>query len=128
MTNIDRTPQPEARSDARAELADQLERRGFSASESVILQLASEDPAPAFRGLNAGQDGGLWVRWSTLQAGSYARFDPTGVFLGTVQLPDHDRILAVAHDRIAVLERSELGIESVAVYSTPSVESTSGLQ
>ena len=71
---------------------------------------------------------GAWPRMTSIACGctgdSNARghrcYTPCsireGMFLGRVILPPHEKIMAISADRILLLHRSELGIETLGVY------------
>ncbi|MGH7460358.1 MAG: hypothetical protein ACREMA_04930, partial [Longimicrobiales bacterium] len=61
----------------------------------------------------------LWVRRFSKAAATtepYCVFDSSGVFLGSVALPRHDRLLSVNGNRLVLLRKKEFGTEEIAVF------------
>ena len=119
ITSIDRTPDPERLATAKAALLEQLDRRGLASMESAVDVLGEGEDAPGFRGLATDDSDRVWVRWGQQPVEgqvTYAVFDSEGMFLGRALLPPHERILAIASDRILLLSRSALDIETVGLY------------
>ena len=119
LREVDRSPDPSRMEAAGRRAIEDLERRGVSVPQGAIEDLASGDRAPAFRGLAPDDQGQLWVRWGQQPNSAvalYAVFDAECRFLGSVSLPDHDRILHIARGRIVLLQRSSLDVETIAVH------------
>jgi hypothetical protein len=126
LVNVDRSPDPRRMEEAGARVLEALERRGVVVSEGAVRDLAGRDRAPAYRGLASDDRGHVWVRWGQQPDSSvalYAVFDPDGRFAGTVGLPPHERILDIARERIALLQRSSLDVETISVYALVSAAS-----
>lgn len=119
LANVDRAPDIERLSRAKARLLEQLDRRGLESMEGHADDMAAGEDAPTFRGLSTDDRHRLWVRWGRQPSPTrvlYAVFDAGGLFVGTVALPPHERILAIASDRIILLHRSALDVETLGVY------------
>lgn len=54
--------------------------------------------------------------FATLWACSADEPTRTATFVGTVRLPPHLQVLAISSDRLILLRRSALGVETLAVY------------
>lgn len=119
LENIDRAPDTQRLAEAKAALLEQMGRRGLESMEGVVDEMAAGEDSPTFRGIATDDLDRLWVRWGQQPSASqvlYAVFDSGGMFLGRAVLPPHEKILAISSDRVLLLHRSPLGIETLGVY------------
>ena len=119
LTSVNHTPDRQRLTVGRAQLLERLGRRGMKAMEGAVDEIAANEDAPSFRALVTDDRERLWVKWGQQPNTAhhlYAVFDNEGVFAGTVRLPPHERILDIAGDRIVLVHRSPLDIETLAVY------------
>ena len=111
-------PIPASVSDsARTALIDRLQRVGPSfvaAARDAFIP----GHYPPLEGLVIGMDGTLWVQKRPMAAGvPYLATEPNGEVIGALVLPGRSRIAAAQRDRIWVIERDSLNVESVVRYA-----------
>jgi len=87
---------------------------------AILEQVPKPDTLPAFdRLLLLAADGSVWVRawaWPNVNERVWLVLDLDANEMVRVRIPADYQVEAVAADRIAVLHRDSLGVETVAVY------------
>lgn len=76
------------------------------------------DSLPAYRALTVDADGRIWVEPSVRGSDEVVRwrvFSRDGRTMDSIELPVSSTVLDASGDRVAVLERDELGVETVTV-------------
>jgi hypothetical protein len=125
IIRLDRAGNPVTEAD-RAEYQDQaMELASERGAEAVtqfnrfFSEVEWPSTKPAFGRLYTDTENNLWVkhyRWDYAADAPYDVFDTTGVFLGTVTLPDGVEPLEIGTDYLIGLWRDESDVEFVRVY------------
>lgn len=87
--------------------------------EVVFEEAPIAETMPAYRGFVLGDDGHLWVRAYELPGGAtdgWTIFDPSGVMLGDVELPEGMRLLQAGADFVLGLWQDDLEVEHVRLF------------
>lgn len=119
LKDVNRAPDAQVVAEAKGRLLEELHRRGLESVEGPVDDMATHEDSPTFRGLATDDRDRVWVRWGQQPDPSrvlYAVFDSTGMFVGRVLLPPHERILAISSDRLLLLHRSPRDVETLGVY------------
>jgi len=77
------------------------------------------DTKPAFLGIFADPDGGLWVssyRMPWQEPGYWSVFDSAGTWLGDVQQPRFDQVFQIGRDFVLTLSFDDAGAQHVRVH------------
>ena len=77
------------------------------------------DFLPAFQNLMVDREGNLWVQeylppWDPTRR--WAVFDPSGLYLGTLDLPDEMRLMDAGSNSVVGIFVDEFDVEQVQVY------------
>jgi hypothetical protein len=86
----------------------------------VVLAEAFPPEVPGFTELLASAGGYVWAkRFSMLgvNENSWGVFDPDGLFLGNVDLPNRFSLMEVSDDYLLGVSRDDLDVERVELYS-----------
>lgn len=86
--------------------------------EALNRELLIPPVRPPLTGVTIGRDGTVWIEMVEDETGRpYLVLDPTGEPIGSLLLPARSRIAIGDLDRIWVIERDEVDVESVVRYS-----------
>lgn len=86
----------------------------------VILAEAFPPEVPGFTELLASSSGYLWAKRFSMPGedeNCWGVFDPDGIFLGNVELPNRFSLMEVGDDYLLGVTRDDLDVERVALYS-----------
>ncbi|MGH7503576.1 MAG: hypothetical protein ACREL7_17755 [Longimicrobiales bacterium] len=75
---------------------------------------------PAYSALRVDPEGNLWAEDYRIYTQSESRwtvFDPTGRWLGTVEMPDGLQVLEIGRDYVLGLLKDEMDVERVSMYT-----------
>ena len=88
-------------------------------AERLLAEVPFPSFRPAFGDLRVDPDGFIWVQDYRIDPDDpsiWSIFDPDGRFLGTLEVPAGNRLLAVYRDAILTTWRDELDVEYVRLY------------
>jgi len=94
------------------------ERAGMTAATDILRQIPKPKFFPPIRGISVGNDGTTWIEGRHDSDGvPYRVFDAEGTPVGTIRLPDGDRLGAIVSlEEVWVIEPDELGVEDLVRY------------
>ena len=88
-------------------------------AERLLAEVPFPSFRPAFGDLRVDPDGFIWVQDYRIDPDDpsiWSIFDPDGRFLGTLEVPAGNRLLAIYRDAILTTWRDELDVEYVRLY------------
>jgi hypothetical protein len=104
------------------ELLEERERRlresGRQVTAGVSRDIPIPETMPAYGRLIGDADGNLWVQEyrTTDEPEQWAVFDPSGQFLGIVDMPEPGRVTEIGSDYVLGIWRDEMDVEQVRLY------------
>lgn len=101
-------------------------RQRFTPDSVPEYFAAVADSLPAYRELQVDSDGRVWVKSAAEREPSQSEwrvFSDGGVTASTLELPASSSVLDAIDDRLLLLERDSLGVETIAIRHVTSGES-----